>query len=175
MDFFAHLLWTFIFFYQPDILLFLIMELFGVLPDLVPFMPYTLHEMSNKNRHPTIEESKKVLLEAPKWVFTLYDLSHSYVIFGICFLFIYIFFEKWALILLPWALHIFFDIFTHRKPKDVFQPKFLYPISQFSFHGYSWQNRKSLIINYTLIGIGIILRIFYIKCYFPDFNNLNFY
>lgn len=161
MDFFAHLLWTFIFFYQLDPKFFLLTEFFGVIPDLIPFGTFLIYDKSREEGSSLKKDSKNKLENAPNYIFTLYDLSHSFVTFGVCFLIVYIFFDKLALVLVPWAMHILFDIFSHSKPMDAFQTKFLYPISQFSFKGYSWQNRKFIIINYIAIIIGLIIRIFF--------------
>lgn len=162
MDFLAHLLWTFIIFYQPDWKLLLLLEFFGVFPDLITFFPIVIHDISKRKSLKPIDWSDPS--KVPKFFFTLYNLSHSFVTFGICFLITYIFLNKIAFILISWGMHILFDMFSHSKPKDIVQTKFLYPI-QFSFKGYSWQHRNALIINYTLIAIGVILRLFFIKDY----------
>ncbi|MFX0141640.1 MAG: hypothetical protein ACFFDN_48835, partial [Candidatus Hodarchaeota archaeon] len=160
MDFFAHLLTTFIIFYQPDWTLLLLFEFFGVFPDLIPFFPVMIYDISkNKTRQPIdLSDPSRV----PGFFYVLYDISHSFVTFGICFLIMYLFLNNLAFILMSWGMHILFDMFSHSKPKDIVQTKFLYPITQFSFKGYSWQHRNALIINYSLIAIGVILRIFFI-------------
>ncbi|MFX1453096.1 MAG: hypothetical protein ACFFCM_19835 [Promethearchaeota archaeon] len=163
MDFIAHLLWTYIILYQPDLKVLLLLEFFGIFPDLVPFFSVAIYDISKRNVRKRIDLSDPS--EVPKFFYVLYDISHSFITFGICFLILYIFLNKLAFIIISWGMHIFFDIFSHGKPKDIVQTKFLYPISQFSIKGYSWQHRKALIINYSLIGIGLILRIFFIKNY----------
>lgn len=165
MDFLAHLLWTFIFFYQPNLIILLLMELFGIIPDFVPFTAVGFHDLLTGNRPRNYGNSEESMALLPKFFLPLYYTTHSFVSFSICFLIGYILFEKLSFVLLPWALHILFDIFTHSKPKDIMQTKFLYPLSHFSIKGYSWQYPKALIINYSLIGIGLILRIFNLNCY----------
>ena len=165
MDFLAHILWTFIFFWQPDIIYLLLMVLFGVLPDIIPFgLGFRVFKKLDKTPG-RIENTPENMAKIPKYFFVTYYLCHSYVIFGVSFFVLYIFLEKIAFILLPWALHITFDLFTHNKSVDIVETKFLYPLSQYSFSGYSWQNRKALIINYILIAVGLILRIFFVDCY----------
>lgn len=163
MDFLAHLLWTYIILYQPDTKVLLLLEFFGVVPDLITFFPVAIHDISKRRTRSGIDLSDPS--EVPKFFYSLYDISHSFVTFGICFFILYIFFNKFAFITISWGVHILFDTFSHSKPKDIVQTKFLYPITQFSFKGYSWQHKKALIINYSLIGIGLILRIFFIKNY----------
>ncbi|MHA1297938.1 MAG: hypothetical protein ACTSO9_00675 [Candidatus Helarchaeota archaeon] len=159
------MLWTFIFFYQPDKILLIFVEFFGVLPDLIPMPPLIIWDIKNGQPIRKIGNMREAKSIIPRFFYELYYLSHSFVTFGICFLIFYLFFDTFALVLLPWALHIFFDIFTHSEKRDIVRTRFLYPLSKFEFDGYSWQNRKALIINYTLIGIGLILRIFYMNCY----------
>ncbi|MHA1376898.1 MAG: hypothetical protein ACTSRG_00825 [Candidatus Helarchaeota archaeon] len=135
------------------------MELFGVLPDLIPFMAIAIHDLLKGIRPRKFDSTEESIASIPKFFLPLYYTTHSFIPFGISFTIMFIFYNKLAFLLLPWALHIFFDIFTHSIPKDIMQTKFLYPLSNFSINGYSWQYRKALIINYALIGIGLVLRI----------------
>ncbi len=90
---------------------------------------------------------------------TLYQYSHSIVIWAIVFTIVWIIFKRPRLELLGWALHILIDIPSHAA--TFYSTPFLFPISDYKFtHGVSWANPTYMIINYSLL-IVVFLYIFY--------------
>ncbi|MFA6251712.1 MAG: hypothetical protein WC603_03755 [Candidatus Paceibacterota bacterium] len=89
---------------------------------------------------------------------TLYQYSHSLIVFIIVFLVIWFLIKKPPWVLLGWALHILIDIPSHALA--FFPTPFLFPISEYRFpFGVAWSNTWFMIINYStlLIVWGSIL------------------
>ncbi len=81
---------------------------------------------------------------------TLYQYSHSLVIWAVVFSIVWIISKRPRLELLGWALHILIDIPSHAA--SFYPTPFLFPISEYKFlHGVSWGNKWYMIINYSLL------------------------
>src|SRR3989344_1589349 len=78
---------------------------------------------------------------------TLYQYSHSLIIWAVVFLLVWGFYKRPRYELLGWLLHILIDIPTHLL---AFYPSpFLFPISDYKFpYGVSWGNQWFMIVNY---------------------------
>jgi len=90
----------------------------------------------------------------PKWVFTLYGITHSLFVISLVFLFVFLIFQTIPIYLLAWPIHVLMDIPTHRK--DFLPTPFLWPFSNYAFPGISWGTKKFMITNYTLIIFFLI-------------------
>lgn len=83
---------------------------------------------------------------------TLYQYSHSLVIWAFVFILVWIITKRPHLALLGWALHILIDIPSHAA--SFYPTPFLFPLSNYKFlHGVSWGNTWYMIINYSLLLI----------------------
>ncbi|MES2930212.1 MAG: hypothetical protein V4665_00290 [Patescibacteria group bacterium] len=83
---------------------------------------------------------------------TLYQYSHSLVIWAAVFIIAWIASKRPRLDLLGWALHILIDIPSHSA--SFYPTPFLFPLSDYRFiHGVSWSNTTYMIINYILLLI----------------------
>jgi hypothetical protein len=83
---------------------------------------------------------------------TLYQYSHSLVIWAAVFIIVWIVSKRPRLELLGWLLHILIDIPSHAA--SFYPTPFLFPISDYRFlHGVSWGNKWYMIINYSLLLI----------------------
>lgn len=84
---------------------------------------------------------------------TLYQYSHSLVLWALVFVIVWITSKRPRLELLGWALHILIDIPSH---SGTFYPTpFLFPISEYKFlDGISWGTSWFMIINYSLLLIA---------------------
>ncbi len=159
MDIFAHALWSWLLFSSFGNIFLII--LFGVLPDLIPFSPTTIQIFAKfkfktfkKWKHP--QEMEK---QIPKYTHFVYNITHSFVTVIILAIILYIFAKPYAVLMLPWTFHILVDIPTHKK--EFFPTRFLYPISDFCIDGISWATSWFMILNYSLIAIGIVIKIFF--------------
>jgi hypothetical protein len=111
--------------------------LIGMSPDIFSFGVFMatnllgLYPRLDWSGHP---ESAQI----PQFVHTLYDISHSLVIFAAVFFLIWIIRKKSFLPLIAWGIHILMDIPSH---SDRFFPTpFLWPISDFHVNGINWGN-----------------------------------
>lgn len=81
---------------------------------------------------------------------TLYQYSHSLVIWTAVFIITWIISKRPRWELLGWLLHILIDIPSHSI--EFFPTPFLFPISEYRFpYGISWANQWYMIINYLLL------------------------
>lgn len=85
----------------------------------------------------------------PQYVHTLYDVTHSLLLFAIIFGIIWVIRRRPYWPFAAWGLHIVTDVFSH---SDKFFPTpFLFPLSDFHIDGVSWADPIFMIVNYTLI------------------------
>lgn len=149
MDTFAHGLWSYAVFHKKKHVW--RATLFGILPDILSFGILFLMNLINGNFHrgrPPIE-----LL--PKWLFAAYNLTHSFIMFAVVFLIIFLITKKWFWPLTAWAMHILIDIPTHSF--RFFPTPFLWPISDYKFDGISWATPWFMLLNYSALMTVLIL------------------
>jgi hypothetical protein len=91
---------------------------------------------------------------------TLYQNSHSLVIWLLVFLVVWLISKRPRLELLGWMFHILIDIPSHSIL--FFPTPFLFPISNYVFpYGIAWSNTWFMIVNYTallLVGGGFLIK-----------------
>ena len=93
---------------------------------------------------------------------TLYQYSHSLILWLLVFLVVWLIFKKPKFELLGWALHILIDIPSHSVL--FFPTPFLFPISTYVFpYGIAWSNMYFMIVNY--IALFVVWGGFLIKKY----------
>lgn len=177
MDTLSHGLWAVILakFYQKKTTIkinFWWAAFWGAFPDLFAFAPLFIAMMLAKvgiispipsmtPREPFSPDTHILF----QFTSELYNISHSLVIFGLVFFFV------WALryfltqksdqcsalpfVMMGWLLHILADIPTHTY--RFFPTPFLWPLSTFTFNGFSWGTPWFMIANYSLIGLCFYL------------------
>lgn len=148
MDFFAHLLWTYIIFHKYKYLKYAL--LVAAMPDVLSWGVWMVASLFNDFswRH------NPDLSLLPKWVFTLYGITHSIFVIMFVFLIIYLIFRTIPLFMLAWPIAVFIDILTHSR--EFLPVPFLWPFSNWHFPGISWGTSYFMIINYLLILISVI-------------------
>lgn len=147
MDIFSHGLWSYVIFNKKDKWK---AVLSGILPDVISFGPYFVMSIFAGS----FTRGKPGLDSLPSYVFSLYNITHSFITFVLIALLLYIITRKFYLWLLAWPLHVFIDIFSHDA--SFFPTPFLYPISSYRFSGYNWAHPKFIIINYILLIIAYV-------------------
>ncbi|MEK7588638.1 MAG: hypothetical protein AAB438_02355 [Patescibacteria group bacterium] len=101
------------------------------------------------------EEMQRAFDFAP----TLYQYSHSLIIFLTIFILTWIYFKRPRFELLGWALHILIDIFSHSA--EFYPTPLFFPLSDWKFlDGVSWGNTYYMIINYSLLLLMVLYFIF---------------
>ena len=144
MDFFAHGLWSYIFFHKIKKPLYAV--LFGLLPDVISWVPYFFYRIL------TGQETGRPIVELiPPWAFLLYNIGHSLIIAAFVLLMVYLVLRKVPLYLYAWPVSIVIDVLTHRR--EFLPTPFLWPWSDWKFPGISWGNPLFLVVNYSLIII----------------------
>ncbi|HLC64635.1 MAG TPA: hypothetical protein VJI46_00755 [Candidatus Nanoarchaeia archaeon] len=153
MDLFAHIIWTSIILYSVDNISLAI--LFGILPDIIAFGPNFVSAIFTKGfAGLKINSAKEFVDNLPPYVLTLYNVTHSLLIFGI------VFGAAWLVsgppvYMLGWLLHIVFDIPTHSR--KIFPVRFLYPLSEYAFPGVSWNTRWLMMANWGSIAALLLI------------------
>lgn len=126
---------------------------FGVFPDFFAFtIPFILvgfkiitgeMPMSSFGEHHGVSSGFDIAS-------TLYQYSHSVVIWLIVFLIVWAVSKRPRYELLGWLLHILIDIPSHAI--SFYPTPFLFPISEYRFpYGISWSNQWYMLINYSAL------------------------
>lgn len=126
--------------------------LWGIAPDFFSFGFYFAGVIVGLYDHPSFASGEHPSPEAiPQIVHTLYNYTHSLIIFLLVFLIVFLIFRRPIWELLAWGLHILMDIFTHGL--GFFPTPFLWPVSNFEFNGHSWATPEIMIPNVVLLGL----------------------
>lgn len=122
----------------------------GAAPDLLAFaIPSTARLVAYMSGNGLNEGFQHNMASFPSYVFTLYSIGHSLVIFAVTFFAVWVFRKKPYIPMLAWGFHIFLDIFTHSI--DFFPTPFLWPFSDYHFNGLSWGHPIIFIPNVLLL------------------------
>ncbi len=147
MDILSHALWTNLVFKELPIEQRSLAISFGVLPDLFSFVRILGRGFLKK----VMSYKDSPLSTFPKFVFKIYNVTHSLVVFvGIFLILRLLNLEFLALVFCGWGLHIVLDVFTHSA--KFFPTPILWPLSKFHFSGIAWSNKYFMIFNYSVLA-----------------------
>lgn len=122
---------------------------FGVLPDILAFV--WVYKMSFLKKLLFFKRIPKEYI--PHFVYVIYNITHSLILWSVVFLTLYLFAPHWIVIAWTgWGLHIFVDIFTHSS-KAAFVARIFWPLSKVYFDGLAWSNKWFLLVNYAMWGL----------------------
>ncbi|QQS60675.1 hypothetical protein IPN41_01740 [Candidatus Falkowbacteria bacterium] len=128
--------------------------LFGVLPDVLSFGIFTIAQLVGIE--PRIDwANNPTNADIPAYVHVLYNYTHSFIIFAVVFLGLWLILKRPYIPLLAWGIHIILDIFTHSD--SFFATPFLWPLSDFKIDGTPWSHPLIFFPNWILIIIGYTL------------------
>lgn len=147
MDYFAHGFWSYIFFFKTKKPLYAV--LLGLVPDTFSWGIYFFYNLFLNG----FSSGQPHLTNIPYWVFSLYGLTHSLIVWGAVLIISYFIFNKKAVYVLAPLIAILMDIPTHSR--EFLPTPFLWPISEWSFPGFSWGNLTFMVVNYSLIIIAL--------------------
>jgi hypothetical protein len=154
MDDIAHVLWSIVIFYHYD---WWVAALFGILPDLLVFVPFYLVRLKQGR-------IKRVKDAAPKsdvhfyerWVVPWYGVTHSLffvlLVIGGCSLVFGYNVAYWAML-----IHVLVDVPSHKR--EPFGTKLFWPFSQWRWNGGTWATRDFMLANYTCIAMAYGIRL----------------
>lgn len=156
MDILSHALWTNLVFKDLPMEQRSLAIGFGVMPDLISFGRVLGGDFARKTMH----YNNPPLHVFPKFVFKIYNVTHSLVVWVGIFVLLKIFQLDWlALAFCGWGLHVLLDIFTHSA--NFFPTPILWPFSSFHFSGIAWANKWFMLFNYTVLAF--LYLVFYFK------------
>lgn len=155
MDDIGHILWSIALYYHHD---WLLAALFGVLPDILVFVPFYAAKLAKgKVRSANDLKPKYDIGFYNKWVPRGYAITHSLLFFALILLSCSFIFgyrvEYWAML-----VHILVDAPSHRR--SWFGTQLFWPFSKYQFNGVSWATREYMLANYTALALVFGLRLF---------------
>ncbi|MEA2062212.1 MAG: hypothetical protein U9P14_00815 [Gemmatimonadota bacterium] len=127
--------------------------LFGIMPDLLSFGLLMAVRIIQGSYTP----GKPALHTIPEWLYINYNFTHSLVIAGILWAFLWWRNRELAVPFSAWIIHIMMDIPTHNS--RFFPTPFLWPLSDFTVEGFSWGQRWFMILNYSCL---LVLALFFV-------------
>jgi hypothetical protein len=150
MDTFSHALWGYGLFGQkrwPWLALF-----FGAMPDLISFGLYLVVQVLTGSWQP----GPPPLAELPPWLFTAYDVGHSFVVCGLVIALVALWDRRYAFVMLGWPFHIVLDFPFHSY--QYFPTPIFWPISDFKIDGIPWSHPAIWFSNVTGLVILFMYR-----------------
>ena len=135
MDIISHGLWGGVAFGRKSKKLFWASFAIGVAPDLLSFGIYMAGDALGLVSGPDWGQHPPAPSSIAPFVYSLYNFTHSLVIFALVFCLVWLWLKKPFLPLLAWGLHILVDIPSHSTA--FFPTPFLWPVSDFVFNGVS--------------------------------------
>lgn len=163
MDTLSHGLWGSGLFGRKNRQYFLWGFFFGIAPDIFSFGLFTISSLLGVSARPDWSAGPPPENMIPSYVHTMYDITHSFVIFGIVFLVVWYIRKKPFVPLWAWAFHILVDIPTHSVA--FFPTPFLWPFfNAVRVDGIPWTHPFIFIPNVILL-ILLYTWLFYRKRY----------
>ncbi len=155
MDYFAHGFWSYILFHRREKAWLAV--ILGLLPDSLSWGIYFIYNLFYNGF------GQPHLSSIPAWVYTLYGISHSLLVWILVLGAAYYFFRKKAFYLLAPIIAILMDIPSHTL--EFLPTPFLWPVSEWHFPGISWGTPTFMIVNYSLIVLALVGIIVYWKVF----------
>lgn len=109
---------------------------FGIAPDFFSFGIFTMMRILGLASGPDWGKGVPSNDAIPVYVHSLYNVTHSLIVFAAVFGIVWLVRRKPFLPMLAWGLHILMDIPTHST--SFFGTPFLWPVSTFEVNGISW-------------------------------------
>lgn len=152
MDIVSHGLWGGLGFGRRSRSSFWLAFFFGIAPDLLSFGIFTAMTFLGFSEHPDWSSGNHPdPSQIPLYVHSIYDVTHSLVVFSVVFGLIWLIRKKPLYELCAWGLHILLDIPTHSN--GFFPTPFLWPLSDFTVNGIPWSHPVIFIPNVTLLAV----------------------
>jgi len=136
MDFVSHALWGGIAFGRRTGKVFLFAAGISLVPDLLSEGLFAVLHLIGIGGMPSWDLGHPNIAAYPTWAQYLYNGTHSFVLFTLAFLLIWMLARKPVWVVGAWGLHIMIDIPTHSL--ELFPTPFLWPLSDFKVDGVAW-------------------------------------
>lgn len=122
------------------------------MPDMFSFGPFFLMTMLGFADTPFREGGPPPAESIPEFVYSLYNITHSFIIFAVVFAIVWAIFKRPIMEMLAWPLHILVDIPTHSY--QFFPTPFLWPVSDIKIDGTPWGEPWIFFPNLALLGLA---------------------
>lgn len=154
MDTLSHGLWGGLLFGKKNKKDFWAAVAFGMAPDIFSFGIFTgmtvLGMVSGLDWSAGPPDPRLV----PEYVHQLYNVTHSFVTFGLVFGVVWFWLKKPYWPMLAWPFHILLDLPTHTTA--FFPTPFLWPFLEYRFNGVAWSHPLIFIPNWIALGVGYV-------------------
>ncbi len=121
----------------------------SILPDVLTEGLFMVLHLLDIGGMPGWESGHPDISDYPLFAQSLYNMTHSFVIFAAVFGLLWVVAKKPVWIVAAWGLHILVDIPTHSLA--LFPTPFLWPISGHKVDGIGWDNPVILAIDIVLL------------------------
>lgn len=138
MDTLSHALWGGVAFGRRNKRSFLLASFFGFAPDIFSFGILFAANILGISERPNFENGPPDMSSIPAYVDSLYNATHSLIIFALVFGLVWVIRKKPLKEMGGWIFHILLDIPTHSTA--FFATPFLWPLSSYKFDGEPWGN-----------------------------------
>lgn len=149
MDVASHGLWGGVLFGRKNRKDFWLAFIFGIAPDMLSFGIFFVQRIFLHGFE--FRPGPPALNTIPSYVGSMYNLTHSLIVFGAIFLIVLALRKKILWPMFAWGFHVVLDIFTHSE--QFFPTPFLWPVFDYTFDGISWGHPA---IWYTNLGLLIV-------------------
>ena len=149
MDVLSHGLWGGMAFGRKSRKIYWLAFAFGLMPDFFSFGIFSASTVLGLVSGPDWSAGPPDMSLIPSYVGSLYNITHSLVVFAVIFLLIWLWKKKPFLPLAAWGLHILVDIPTHSA--KFFPTPFLWPLSDYKFNGTNWGQPYIFLPNLALL------------------------
>lgn len=153
MDIISHGLWGSVAFGKKTRAAFGLAFFFGVAPDFFSFGIFFFERLLSGNLA-LDHRGPPDIATIPEYVFSLYNITHSLIMFAVVFCIVWIMRKKLLVPMLAWGLHVALDIPTHGL--EFFPTPFLWPLSDYRFNGVSWGHPIIFFTNLGLLAVAYL-------------------
>ncbi len=138
MDILSHGLWGGIIWGRKNKKSFWKSFFFGIGPDFLSFGVFFIMRIIQtvSNGSLNLRPGAPAIAEIPQYVHTLYNITHSFLIFALAFAIVWFFVKKPIWEMLAWPFHIFLDLFTHSA--EFFPTPYIWPLRYTPIDGIPW-------------------------------------
>jgi hypothetical protein len=151
MDILSHGLWGAIAFGRKSRAGFWLAFVIGLAPDLFSFGILWMAATLGLSEKPDFSHGTPPESTIPLYVHQLYNVTHSFIIFLLLFVLVWLLLQRPLWELSAWGLHVLVDIPTHSFA--FFPTPFLWPLSTWKFDGWQWMTPTILVPNYVLLAL----------------------
>lgn len=121
----------------------------GISPDLFSFGIFSAMNFLGLVSGPDWSNGPPDASTIPQYVHSLYNITHSLIVFVAVFLLVWVIRKKPLYEMLAWPLHILMDIPTHST--RFFPTPFLWPVAEYKIDGVPWSHPWIFFPNWILL------------------------